>query len=63
MVKYCPSCRGDLEVMTSRNQDHLAHNYWCSVCGRIFEINYLSRDDSLDEAWIVSATAETVGED
>lgn len=63
MVKYCPTCRGDLEVMASNQQAELAHNYWCSVCGRVFEVNYLGRDLDLDEEWISSATAEVVGDD
>jgi transcription elongation factor Elf1 len=55
MVKYCPTCRADLEVITSRSQEERAHNDWCSVCGRIFEINYLDRRVDLDEAWLESA--------
>ncbi len=62
MVKYCPTCRGGLEVMASNNQTDFAHNYWCSVCGRVFEINYLGRDLDLDEAWIEAATAQVNGE-
>jgi transposase-like protein len=55
MVKYCPACRADLEVLTSRNQEELSHNYWCTVCGRIFEVNYLDRRVDLDKAWLESA--------
>jgi transposase-like protein len=55
MVKYCPACSADLEVLTSRSQEELSHNYWCTVCGRIFEVNYLDRRVDLDEAWLESA--------
>jgi len=58
MVRYCPTCRGDLEVMASRNQIALAHNYWCSVCGRVFEVNYLGRDLGCDDAWIEAASEQ-----
>jgi hypothetical protein len=51
MVRKCPSCAGDLEVITARREQENPHNYWCIVCGRIFEINYLGREDDLDQAW------------
>lgn len=58
MVKFCPACRGDLEVLTSRRQEEFPHSYWCSVCGRVFEINYLGREQNLDDDWIDAAMQE-----
>lgn len=55
MVKFCPTCRADLELLTARREQENPHNYWCTVCGRIFEINYLGRNSELDEAWLESA--------
>ena len=57
MVRYCPTCRADLEVMTARRINDHPHNYWCVACGRIFEVNYLGRNSNpdLDQSWIDSA--------
>jgi transcription elongation factor Elf1 len=62
MVRFCPGCQGHLEVLASRNQQEVSHNYWCTVCGRIFEINYLDREFNLAEPWIEAATEARRGE-
>ena len=58
MVKFCPACKGDLEILTSRREGQNPHNYWCTTCSRIFEINYLGRESQLDEAWLESVNPE-----
>ncbi len=56
MVRYCPTCKADLEVMASRRDNDHPHNYWCVACGRVFEVNYLGREatSALDQQWIDS---------
>lgn len=58
MVKFCPACKGELEILTSRREEENPHNYWCTVCGRVFEINYLGRETGLDVAWLESVNPE-----
>jgi transposase-like protein len=52
MVKYCPTCKNDLEIVSSNEKNDNSHNYWCSVCNRMFEINYMSRNKITDDLWM-----------
>lgn len=55
MVKYCPTCKGDLQLthstQSASGKTENPHNFWCCVCNRHFSINYQGRDN-LEQAWI-----------